>query len=66
MATTEETPKRIGRPRLPEGEARTATLRTMTRPATAEAFRKAAEARGRSVSEALHEAALDWIKKPRA
>jgi uncharacterized protein (DUF1778 family) len=65
MATSEETPKRIGRPPLPEGEARTATLRTMTQPATAEAFRRAAEARGKSVSQALLEAALDYIKKPR-
>ena len=56
--------KKVGRPPLPEGQARTATLRTMVRPTTQQAFQKAAKARGKSVSEALLEAALDWVKKP--
>lgn len=60
---TEDSPKRIGRPPLPEGEARTSTLRTMVRPETAEEFRQAADQEGVSVSEALLEAALDWVKK---
>ena len=60
--TTEQT-KRPGRPPLPEGQARTDTLRTMVKPGTGEAFRRVAKARGYTVSEALHEAATDWVLK---
>lgn len=60
---SEETPKRVGRPPLPEGEARTDSLRTQVRPRTGKAFRDLCKARGISVSDALQEAALDWVRK---
>ena len=55
--------RRAGRPALPEGEARTSCLRTMVRPASEARFIEVAKANGMSKSDALRQAAADWVKK---
>lgn len=58
--------KPIGRPPLEPGKARTSMLRTMVRPSFARDFQRAAKRTGVSVSDALLEAAQDWMKKSKS
>lgn len=60
MSETQNT-KPLGRPPLPPGQARTATLRAMVRPDFAEEFRAVAERCELSMSDALHQAATEWL-----
>ena len=56
---------RTGRPPLPVGEAKTDTLRTSVTPKVGAAFRTICKSRGFTVSEALAQAIVLWIRQPK-